>query len=216
MFNLIHTISYEYFKAHLWQYLMELDSIRSASNIIYFQQNLRIKILFSKWLKPKQQPNKMVKNTQTIRWLLTTNSLSVIVYFVGLVLKELRQEAWVLKLCIIFTQSLTTVDWSLKNKILTKVENCSDQRHILFYTTHFIGKIKLFFFSKVQQIKIKLRYRKIPVCNFLFSVDGISILIQWSHYAIHLNVKWIEVNNLEYLCPFGSVSVGRYIISWWC
>ena len=84
MLNLIHAISYEYFKAHLWQYLMELDSIRSASNIIYFQQNLRIKILFSKWLKPKHQPNKMVKNTQTIRWLLTTNSLSVIVYFVGL------------------------------------------------------------------------------------------------------------------------------------
>ena len=93
MFNLIHTISYEYFKAQLWQYLMELDSIRSASNIIYFQQNLRIKILFLKWLKPKHQPNKMVKKTQTIRWLLTTNCLSVFIYFVGLVLKELRQEA---------------------------------------------------------------------------------------------------------------------------
>ena len=35
----------------------------------------------------KRQPHKMVKHTQTIRWLLPTNCLSVFDYFVELVLK---------------------------------------------------------------------------------------------------------------------------------
>ena len=45
----------------------------------------------------KRQPHKKVKNTQTIRWLLLTNCLSVFDHFVGLALEKManyRTEAF--------------------------------------------------------------------------------------------------------------------------
>ena len=38
----------------------------------------------------KRRPHKIVKHTQTIRWLLPTNCLSIFYHFVGLALKGLR------------------------------------------------------------------------------------------------------------------------------
>ena len=42
------------------------------------------------FLPLKRQPHKMVKHTQTIRWLLPTNCLSVFDHFVELALKGLK------------------------------------------------------------------------------------------------------------------------------
>ena len=42
----------------------------------------------------KREPQKMVKHTQTIRWLLPTNCLGLFDHFVGLVLKGLKTEKY--------------------------------------------------------------------------------------------------------------------------
>ena len=54
--------------------------------------NALLQLIFNSF---KYQPNKMIKNTQTIRRLLPKNCLSVFDHFVGLALKELT-----LRLCV--------------------------------------------------------------------------------------------------------------------
>lgn len=83
-----------------------------------------------------------------------------------------------------------------KKKTLIKAQICSD---IFYFIWHILlEKRSRSFFSKVEQIKIKLTYRESQVCNFLFSVDSRRNVNIDSMITLHFNVSWIEVNYFEY------------------
>ena len=64
------------------------DWSRNRRNFIFFERNI---IFIHQWLYTfKRQIYEMVKYTQTIRWLLQTNCLSVFDHYVGLACKRLK------------------------------------------------------------------------------------------------------------------------------
>ena len=82
----------------------------------------------------------MIEHTQTVRWVLLTNSLSVFDHFVRLALKGLFKifnEECNLNLELIF-QLLFTYDWHKSSKNYLKKRNSRKKRKVLLKTLSLI------------------------------------------------------------------------------
>ena len=130
------------------------------------------------------------------------NCLSVSDHFEGLVLKGLRQEAWVLKLY--HFSSVAYHSWLKFEKRELLLKHKFVPTYSILYDTFYWKNVAGVFSQKLNKLRSNWPIEKFK-CAIFFSqstVDGMLILIQWSHYVLTFHeLSWI-------LCPFGSMLGG--------